>query len=466
MFSTPRAQSGASACKCVVSSESLRSVTSLDMTEEGGEMTVNFSRHFSDRSKEMRASEVRELLKLLQVPDMISFAGGFPNPETFPAELIRQLVDDVLKKDGAQALQYGITEGYAPLREAVADRMAKRGIDTAKENVLIVSGSQQVIDLMGKIFIDPRDMVVVSAPTYLAALTGFGALQATFESIPIDANNMRMDIFEERMKRLAKRSNPPEIVYVLPNFQNPAGVTMPERSRRRLVDLASDYDFIILEDDPYGELRYVGEHIPPIKSFDDEGRVVYMSTFSKVLSPGLRVGWVLADTEILKKLVISKQSTDVCTNVLGQRIAHEYLVGGHIDPQIEKIKKVYSRKLSVMLAGMQEYMPEGIEWTKPEGGMFLWVTLPDSMDSGELLKRALRKKVAFVQGEAFFADPREGINTMRLNFTHPSDQMISEGLRRLGSVVNQELVSRWDKSSESEARKLEDAVKGSLIGKS
>lgn len=428
-------------------------------------MTANFSRHFSDRSKEMRASEVRELLKLLQVPDMISFAGGFPNPETFPAELIRDLVCDVLAKDGAQALQYGITEGYAPLREAVAERMVKKGMKIAKENVLIVSGSQQVIDLMGKIFVDPRDTVVVSAPTYLAALTGFGALQATFESIPIDENNMRMDIFEERMKKLAKRSNPPEIVYVLPNFQNPAGVTMPEKNRRKLVDLASDYDFIILEDDPYGDLRYRGEPIPSVKSFDDEGRVVYMSSFSKILSPGLRVGWVVADTEIIKKLVISKQSTDVCTNVLGQRIAHEYLVRGHIDPQIEKIKKVYSRKLSIMLSGLQEYMPAGIEWTKPDGGMFLWATLPEEMDSGDLLRRALRKKVAFVQGKAFFADQKEGQNTMRLNFTHPSDQMITEGLRRLGSVVNQELVSRWDKSSEAEARKLEDAVQGSLIGK-
>ena len=429
-------------------------------------MTLNVTRHFSERSKGMRASEVRELLKLLQVPDMISFAGGFPNPETFPAEIIREIVNDVLKKDGGQALQYGITEGYAPLRESVAERMRKKHIDADKENILIVSGSQQVIDLMGKVFIDPRDTVVVSAPTYLAALTGFGAMQASFESIPIDKNNMRMDIFEDRMKKLAKRSNPPEIVYALPNFQNPAGVTMPEKNRKRLVDLASDYDFIILEDDPYGELRYVGEHIDPIKSFDDEGRVVYCSTFSKVMSPGLRVGWVVADPEILKKLIISKQSTDVCTNVLGQRIAHEYVARGHIDPQIEKIKKVYKRKMELMLQGMDEFMPEGIKWMRPEGGMFLWVELPESIDSDELLKKALKKRVAFVTGKAFYADPKDGLHTMRLNFTHPADQVITEGLRRLGSVVNQEIVSKWDRSAESDDRKLEDALKGSLIGKS
>ena len=429
-------------------------------------MALNLTRHFSERTKEMRASEVRELLKLLQVPDMISFAGGFPNPESFPVEIIRQIVSDVLEKDGAQALQYGITEGYAPLRESVADRMNKRGMDISKENVLIVSGSQQAIDLMGKIFIDPKDTIVISAPTYLAALTNWAVMQATFESIPIDHNNMRMDIFEERMKRLVKRSNPPEIVYVLPNFQNPAGVTMPEKNRRKMVDMASEYDFIILEDDPYGDLRYKGDPIPPLKHWDDEGRVVYTSTFSKILAPGLRVGWVVAAPEILKKLIVAKQSTDVCANVLGQRIAHEYIVRGHIDPQIEKIKQLYKRKMDLMLSGMEEFMPDGIGWTKPEGGMFLWVTLPEMMDSVELLKKALRKRVAFVSGRAFFADPKEGTSTMRLNFTHPSDQMITEGLRRLGSVLNQEIVSKWDKSEETDERRMEDVVRGSLLGKS
>ena len=429
-------------------------------------MALNLSRHFAERTKEMRASEVRELLKLLQLPDMISFAGGFPNPESFPADIIKDLACDLLKKDPAGTLQYGITEGYAPLRESIAERMKRKGMDVSKENILVVSGSQQVIDLMAKVFIDPKDMIVVSAPTYLAALTGWTVAQATFESIPIDHNNMRIDVFEDRMKKLSRRANPPEIVYVLPNFQNPAGVTMPEKNRRKMVDLASEYDFIILEDDPYGELRYVGEDIPPLKHWDDEGRVVYMSTFSKILSPGLRVGWVVADPEILKKLIIAKQSTDVCASVLGQRIAHEYIARGHIDPQIEKIKKLYARKMQLMLAGMDEFMPDGLEWTKPEGGMFLWVDLPEWMDSGELLKKALRKRVAFVTGKAFFAEPKDGTSSMRLNFTHPSDNLITEGLRRLGSVVNQEIVSKWDRSKDLDERKMEDAVKGSLLGKS
>lgn len=450
----------------MVSSKPLKCVRPLARSVEDGEMANSLTRHFAERTKEMKASEVRELLKLLQVPDMISFAGGFPNPETFPAELIRDIVCDVLKKDGAQALQYGITEGYAPLRESVAERMRKKGIDAQKENVLIVSGSQQVIDLTGKVFIDPKDTIVVSAPTYLAALTGWTVMQANFESIPIDNNNMRMDIFEERMKKLVRRPSPPKIVYVLPNFQNPAGVTMPEKNRRKLVDLASDYDFIILEDDPYGELRYVGKDIKPVKSWDDEGRVIYMSTFSKILSPGLRVGWVVAHPDILQKLIIAKQSTDVCANVLGQRIAHEYIAQGHIDPQIEKIKKIYSRKMEIMLAGMSEFMPSDLRWTRPEGGMFLWVDLPEWMDSAELLKKALKKRVAFVTGRAFFANPKEGDSSVRLNFTHPSDELITEGLRRLGSVVNQELVSKWDRPPESIERKMEDAVKGSLLGKS
>jgi 2-aminoadipate transaminase len=426
-------------------------------------MVNNLSRHFSERAKELRASEVRELLKLIQVPDMISFAGGFPNPDTFPAELIREIVNDVMKKDGAQALQYGITEGYMPLREAVAERMNKKGIEATKDNILVVSGSQQVIDLTGKIFVDPKDTIVVTAPTYLAALTGWAVYQATFESIPIDSNNMRMDIFEERMKKLAKRSNPPVIVYALPNFQNPTGVTMPEKNRKKLVDLASDYDFLVLEDDPYGELRYRGDHIPPIKSFDDENRVIYMSTFSKVLAPGLRVGWAVADEEILKKLVVAKQSADVCTNLLGQRIAHEYVIRGKIDPQIEKIKKIYGRKLNLMLSGMEEMMPEGISWTRPDGGMFLWATLPETMDSAELLKKALKKRVAFVTGKAFYADPKDGSTAMRLNFTHPSDEMITEGLRRLGSVLNQEIVSKWDKSPDD--KHIEEVVKGTMLNR-
>jgi len=402
-------------------------------------------------------------LKLLQVPGMISFAGGFPNPESFPTEIIRKIVDDVLKKDGSQALQYGITEGYPPLRESVADRMNKKGMDVSKDNILITSGSQQVIDLMGKMFIDPKDTVVISAPTYLAALTSFSAYQAAFESIPIDQNNMRMDLFEDRMKKLARRGKPPKIVYVLPNFHNPAGVTMPEKSRKKLIDLASDFDLIVLEDDPYSELRYVGERIPPIKSFDDEGRVVYMGTFSKILAPGLRTGWLVADPEILRKLVIAKQSADVCTNVLSQRIAHEYIIQGYIDPQIEKIKKIYGRKLDIMLRCLEEYAPSETKWVKPQGGMFLWVTLPETIDSGDLLTKALKKRVAFVTGKAFYADPRDGKNALRLNFTHPSDEMIAEGLKRLGSVMNQELVSRWDKSEDG---KLQDEIRKTLIGKS
>ncbi|MDQ1371394.1 MAG: PLP-dependent aminotransferase family protein, partial [Candidatus Thermoplasmatota archaeon] len=273
-------------------------------------MARDFSRHFSQRAREMKASDVRELLKLLQVPDMISFAGGMPSSETFPVDMIREIASDVLSKDGGKVLQYGITEGYTPLRESIAERMRGKGMDASSDDILVVSGSQQVIDLMGKMFIDPKDVIVISAPTYLTALTGFGTYQATFEPVPIDENNMRLDLFEERIKMLVKRANQPKIVYVLPNFHNPAGVTMPEANRKRLVDMASEYDFIILEDDPYGELRYSGEHIKPIKAFDDEGRVVYMGTYSKVLSPGLRVGWVVAVPEILKKLIIAKQSSD------------------------------------------------------------------------------------------------------------------------------------------------------------
>ena len=402
-------------------------------------MTGPFDHHFSARANAMKASDVRELLKLLQAPDMISFAGGLPNPATFPTEIIREITNDILSGDARSALQYGITEGYLPLREAVAERMRGKRIDVTTDNIGIVSGSQQVIDLVGKVFIDPGDSIVVSAPTYLTALTGFAVYNARFETVPIDEDNMRMDLFEDKLKTLTSDSRHPKLIYALPNFQNPAGVTMPERNRRRLIDLASEHDLIILEDDPYGELRYRGDDVRPIKSFDDEGRVVYMSTFSKILAPGLRIGWMLAHPDILRKLIIAKQSSDVCTNVLGQVISHEYIARGHIDTQIGKIRAMYGRKMDLMLDGMKRFMPDGIEWITPEGGMFLWATLPEGLSSGELLEKALKKGVAFVSGRAFFPDPADGMSTMRLNFTYPSDDLIEEGLRRLGAVIKEEM---------------------------
>ena len=398
-----------------------------------------FDKHFSERARHLRASDVRELLKLLQNPEMISFAGGLPNPESFPSEIIREIANDVLAENAGKALQYGITEGYLPLREALAERMRGKGMDVTTDNVATVSGSQQVIDLMGKVFIDPGDVIVVSAPTYLTALTGFSVYDARFETVPIDSENMRMDLFEEKLEQLTKEGVRPKIVYALPNFQNPAGVTMPEKSRRRLVDLANEHDLVVLEDDPYGELRYRGEDIRPVKSFDDQGRVIYMSTFSKILSPGFRVGWMVGDTEILRKLIIAKQSADVCTNVLGQVISSEYITRGHIDPQIAKIRSLYGGKLDIMLKGMDEFMPDALKWVPPEGGMFLWATLPEGASSVELLDKAVQKKVAFVSGRAFYPNPADGFRSLRLNFTYPSDDMITEGLRRLGSVFTEEL---------------------------
>jgi 2-aminoadipate transaminase len=277
--------------------------------------------------------------------------------------------------------------------------------------------------------------MIISAPTYLTALTGFRMYEAAFDAIPIDDDNMRMDLLEESLRRHSEKGRVPKIVYALPNFQNPAGVTMPEANRRRLVDLAGEYDFLVLEDDPYGELRYVGDHIAPIKSFDDEGRVIYMSTFSKILSPGLRVGWVLAEPTILRKLIIAKQSTDVCTNGLSQAIASEYVTRGHVDAQISKIRDIYGRKMKVMLDGMDDLMPDELRWMKPEGGMFIWATLPEGLSSVDLLDKAVERKVAFVSGRAFFPDPEDGRSTMRLNFTHPSDEMITEGLKRLAAAL-------------------------------
>ena len=394
---------------------------------------VDFSQFFSQRAREMKASDVRELLKLLQMPDMISFAGGLPNPESFPVDVIRQIVCDVLDENGGKALQYGITEGFAPLRESIARRMTRKGMDVGTENVLVVSGSQQVIDLLGKVFVDPNDTIVVSKPTYLAALTGFNTFQASYEAVPIDEDNMRMDLFEERMAELARKSIRPKLVYVLPNFQNPAGVTMPERNRRRIVDLASEYDFIIFEDDPYGELRFGGQAAPSMRSWLD-GRAVLLGSFSKTVAPGLRLGWVCAPQEIMGRLIVAKQASDLHSNSLCQRVLYEYLTCNDVDQHIATIIAAYRRQRDAMVTAIEEHFPAEVSFTRPEGGMFLWVTLPDRLSALELSERAINEDVAFVPGTPFFVDGGGG-NNMRLNFSNADEHRIGEGIQRLGRIM-------------------------------
>lgn len=392
---------------------------------------------FSERTKGMRRSEIRELLKLTQKPEIISFAGGLPSPSAFPVKEVQQICNDVLKEEGRSALQYGTTEGLPRLKKALVRRMEKKGVECSVDNILITHGCQQALDLAGKVFLNAGDNVVCSLPTYLGGLSAFVAFQANFAGIPIDDNGMNLDYLEETLTRLEKEEKKPKFIYVLPTFHNPAGVTMPKKNRERFIDIIKDHDVLALEDDPYSDLRYEGETIKPLKAFDDEENVVYLGTFSKILSPGFRLGWVVAKREIIFSLVTAKQATDLCTNTFMQYIAYEYLHRGLVDPHIQEIRKLYGRKRKTMLDSMETYFPSEVTWTKPQGGMFCWATIP-GIDTKKMATKAIEQKVAYVNGSAFYFDDG-GTNSMRLNFSYPSTAEVEEGIRRLGAVIKEEL---------------------------
>ena len=404
-----------------------------------GSGSLDFEAYFSEKALEMKASEIRELLKLVEAGDVISLAGGLPAPETFPVETIKKIAQEVLEKHADKALQYGTTKGFTPLRLALANWMEKRyGIPTSKVEIMMVAGSQQALDLIGRVFINPGDIVVVEGPTYLAALNAFKYYEPEFVSIPMDHDGMRVDLLEEKLEELRKQGKKVKFVYTVSTFQNPAGVTMSLERRERLIELAKEYDFIIVEDSPYSELRYSGEPIPPIKHFDHEGRVIYLGTFSKILAPGFRLGWIAAHPHFIRKMEIAKQAVDLCTNTLAQVIAWKYVEEGYLDEHIPKIIEFYKPRRDAMLEALEEYMPEGVEWTRPDGGMFIWVTLPEGIDTKLMAEKAISRGVAYVPGEAFFAH-REVKNTMRLNFTYVPEETLREGVKRLAEVIKEEI---------------------------
>lgn len=397
---------------------------------------------FARRTDSIGSSAIRELLKLTSLPDVISFAGGLPAPEVFPIERFKEAAEVVLTEMGDLALQYGTTEGYQPLREMIASNAGKYGIQISADNVLITTGSQQALDLLGKIFINRGDRILVESPTYLGALQAWNAYGVKYITIPFDDDGMRTDLLEERLRRGIK------FIYVLPNFQNPTGVTLSRERRVQLVELANAYGVPIVEDDPYGQLRYEGEHIPPVVVLDDEirskevpiysGNVIYTSTFSKILAPGLRLAWVIAPSEVIKKLVQAKQGADLNTSTLNQFLAYEVANGPWMDTHIQTIRETYKERRDVMLQALETYMPEGVQWTHPQGGLFLWATLPKNISTTEIFPAAVEKKVAFVPGTSFFP-LGDGENTMRLNFSCMRPELIMEGIKRLAEVIKQYL---------------------------
>jgi len=398
----------------------------------------DLSRLFSDRAKKFRKSEIRELLKVTESPDIISFAGGLPNPATFPIKELQDISNYILRNHGKEALQYGTTEGYRELRKILAERAYKDGIDATEENVLITGGSQQALDIIGKIFLEPGDTAIVGLPSYLGGLNAFRSYECNMVGIPLDKDGMITDILEEKVKELIKNEIIPKFIYVIPTFQNPAGVVLSEKRRKKLLDIANEYDLLVIEDDPYSRLRYNGNPVKPIKSFDDENRVLYMSTFSKILSPGFRLAWVIGDIEIIKKMVIAKQAMDLCTNTFTQHLAYEFIRRGSLDLHILKIIEIYKPKRDIMIKNIEEHFPEGYTCNRPEGGMFAWVTLPEYIDTEKIFIEALKEKVAYVHGKAFHVDGSGG-NTMRLNFSYPSNEQIEEGIKRLARVIEKEI---------------------------
>ena len=405
-------------------------------------MQTPWEYRYAHRVQTMKSSVIRELLKLTEQPDIISFAGGLPAPEVFPVKEFQKACNQVLMDHGAQALQYSTTEGYVPLRELVSERSAHQGLQVTAENVLITSGSQQALDFIGRLFINQGDYVVVEAPTYLGALQAWNMYGAQYISVRADEHGMVMDELE-----VALRIGP-KFIYILPNFQNPSGSTLSLERRMKLVELADKYGVPIVEDDPYGQLRYEGDHIPSVAALDSRyrnehngeynGNVIYLSTFSKLLAPGLRLAWVIAPLEVIRKFVMTKQAADLHTSSINQQVAYEVAKGGFLDEHVKVIRATYKERRDVMVEMMEEMFPSEVNWIKPQGGMFLWGVLPENIDAADVLEAAVERKVAFVPGGAFYPNGG-GANTMRLNFSYSSPDTIREGITRLGVTLKEAL---------------------------
>lgn len=403
-------------------------------------MQTPWEYRYAHRMQRMGSSVIRELLKLTEQPDIISFAGGLPAPEVFPVKEFQEACNRVLTEHGAQALQYSTTEGYRPLREMIARHTGRYNVDVTPENILITSGSQQALDFIGRLFINRGDYIIVESPTYLGALQAWNAYGAQYISVRADEHGMIVDELEAALRV------GPKFIYVLPNFQNPSGSTLSLERRKQLVALADQYGVPIIEDDPYGQLRYDGEHLPSVVYLDEQyrndggheytGNVIYLSTFSKLLAPGLRLAWVVAPPKVIQKLVMTKQAADLHTSSFNQQVAYEVGKGGFLDEHVKLIRSVYKERRDVMLEMMDEMFPSEMRWTKPAGGMFLWGMMPEGVDAAEVLKIAIDRKVAFVPGGAFHPNGG-GANTMRINFSYSSPDSIREGITRLGNTLKE-----------------------------
>jgi 2-aminoadipate transaminase len=393
---------------------------------------------FASRTQVMRSSAMRDLMALTERPEVISLAGGLPDTSTFPAEDLAAITAKMAAEDTARALQYGPTDGIAAVKDCIAQVMAAEGTVVDPDDVLVTTGGQQVIDLVCKTLVDPGDVIVAEAPTYPGAVPTFSSYQADVVQIALDEDGMRVDELEAALDRLDAEGRRPKFIYTVPNFHNPGGVTLSLPRRRRLVQVAHERELIVLEDNPYGLLRYEGDPLPTLHALDGGRFVIYLGTFSKILSPGLRLGWAAAPAPVLEKLNLGKQASDLCPSTFGQYFVAAYFRHARWQDYLESLKAVYRARRDVMLEALAEHLPPEASWTRPQGGLFLWATLPDYLDTTDLLARALSRNVAFVPGRAAYLDGRGG-SSMRLNFSGVDEDAIREGVRRIGIVVREQL---------------------------
>ena len=401
-------------------------------------MKISVNKFLSNSGKCMKRSAIREILKYLQKPGMISFAGGLPAPETFPVNDLKDIAIEILEKHGPESLQYGTTEGDAHLRKMLVERHNRQGLKIGIENLIITSASQQALDLIAKVFLDPGDYVLCGLPSYLGGLNAFSLYGAVLKGIRLDEDGMKTDELEEAIIKLKKQGKRIKFIYVIPDFQNPSGITLSEYRRLKIIEIAEKYDLLIVEDSPYREVRFEGESQKLMKELDTTGRVISLFTFSKIFAPGFRVGWVVGQPEILDKLVMAKQTADLCTSSFVQKIIARYLEKDLLDKNLKKTISLYRERRTYMIKCFRKYMPEGVSWTEPQGGLFLFVTLPDYLDADEIFKKAIQKNVAFVAGSSFFCD-NSGHNTMRINFSFSNNEEIEAGVQRLSKVISDEL---------------------------
>ena len=390
---------------------------------------------FSKRMERMQASEIRELLKLTQKPEIISFAGGLPAPELFPVEELAKVAEDVLKSEGRQLLQYATTEGRPSLRQKIADRMlAKYNTKVSPDEILITTGSQQCLDFAGKLFLDPGDIVLCESPSYLGALNAFNAYEPNFVEVPTDDGGL----IPEELDKILSTTERCKFIYVIPDFQNPTGRTWSMERRIKFMEVVNKHNLPVLEDNPYGELRFEGEILPSLKSMDTKGLVMFLGTFSKIFCPGLRLGWVAAVPDVVSEFVKIKQSADLHTSNFDQGLADAYIENYDPDAHVEQIKALYKHRRDVIIESMEKMMPEGVKWTHPEGGLFLWLTFPQGVSAAQVFMKCIEKNVAGVTGDAFFPNGKTDRN-MRINYSNMPDEKIAEGIRRMSEAIKESM---------------------------